>query len=298
MSRTTTGRLRAAITAAAGALLLSSCGASTGDESDPRTIRFAVTDLQGLEELQREFGAFEETFEELTDYDLEFFAVNDRVAAAAALTSEDVDIVFTGPAEYVAIHERTAAEPVVAIRRDNYRSCIYTSADSGVSTLDDLRGSKVAMSDVGSTSGHLGPSQIFVDAGIDPLEELEVATVGDAVHEALKRGDVDAVGIGCHDYEEFMASETESDFPILQEGDELPPDLLMARDGLDEETVDAVSEAFTENFDALLEAILDGKDNTKYTGAELVEVNDQDYDVVRSMYRAIGADDFTEFLGN
>src|SRR5690606_3556031 len=31
-----------------------------------------------------------------------------------------VDVVFTGPAEYVVIHERTGAEPIVAFERDNY----------------------------------------------------------------------------------------------------------------------------------------------------------------------------------
>lgn len=275
---------------------LAACGGSADEEADS-ALRFAVTDLQGLEELQREFGAFEETFEEQSGFELEFFAVNDRTAAAAALDSGDVDIVFTGPAEYVVIHERTDAEPVVAIERDGYRSCIYTSAGSGVSSLADLRGKKVAMSDVGSTSGHLGPSQMLADAGIDPLEEVQVLTVGDSVHQALVRGDVDAVGIGCHDYEEFMAQEDPADFPMIEEGPLLPPDLLIARSGLDEPTVEAVRETFSDNFDALLTAMLDGQDNAKYENATLVQVEDADYDVVRSMYQAIGANDFAEFVG-
>ena len=266
-------------------------------DASPSALRFAVTDLQGLEELQREYGAFEETFEETSGLELDFFAVTDRTAAAAALDTDQVDIVFTGPAEYVVIHERTDAEPVIAIERPGYRSCLYTSADSGITDIDDLKGGKVAMSDVGSTSGHLGPSQIFVEAGIDPMTELEVLPVGNAVHEALKRGDVAAVGIGCHDYEEFMAEEDAADYPIIMEGELLPPDLLLARSGLDDATVETVRNTFTEHFDELLAAMLEGKDNAKYDGAELVQVTDEDYDVVRSMYRSIGADDFTEFVG-
>jgi phosphonate transport system substrate-binding protein len=275
---------------------LAACGAPA-NENDDSTLRFAVTDLQGLEELQREFGAFEKTFEEKSGLDLEFFAVNNRTAAAAALDSGDIDIVLTGPAEYVVIHERTDAQPVVAIRRDGYRSCIYTSADSGVRSLTDLRGKKIAMSDIGSTSGHLGPSQMLVDAGVNPLEEVEVLTVGDAVHQALKRGDVDAVGVGCHDYEEYMAEEVRAEYPVLQEGPLLPPDLLVSRSGLSQETIQTVRSTFSENFDVLLAALLNGKDNAKYEGAALVDVTDSDYDVVRSMYRAIGANDFTEFVG-
>jgi phosphonate transport system substrate-binding protein len=275
---------------------MAACG-SQADANDGSTLRFAVTDLQGMEELQREFGAFETTFEEKSGLKLEFFAVNDRAAAAAALDSGDVDMVLTGPAEYVVIHERTEAQPVIAIRRDGYRSCIYTSAGSGIRSLTDLRGKKIAMSDVGSTSGHLGPSQMLVDAGVDPLNEVEVLTVGDAVHQALKRGDVDAVGIGCHDYEEYMADENRAEYPVLAEGPLLPPDLLVSRSGLSEETIQTVRSTFRENFNEIIAALLNGEDNAKYQNAALVEVTDSDYDVVRSMYRAIGANDFSEFVG-
>lgn len=281
----------------AGTTLLSACG-SADAASEGDTIRFAVTDLEGLEELQREYGAFVEVFEEKSGKDMEFFAVTDRTAAAAALENDEVDIVFTGPAEYIVLHERTNAEPVVALERPGYSSCVYTTADSGITDINDLVGGDVAMSDIGSTSGHLGPSQIFVENDIDPMEELTVHTVGNTVHEALRRGDVDAVGIGCHDYEEYMDSEEDpSEFVLLEQGEVLPPDVIMASDSVDEETVQLVEDTFTENFDELLDAMLEGEDNAKFEGANLVTVEDEDYDVVRSMYEAIGATDFTEFAG-
>lgn len=277
-------------------------GCSAGDAAQPGqppTLRFAVTDLQGLEELQREFGAFKDEFEKQSGMKLDFFAVNNRTAAAAALDADRVDVVFTGPAEYVVIHEKTGAEPIVAIERDGYRSSIYTRADRGITNLEQLRGGTVAMSDVGSTSGHLGPSQMLVDAGVDPTSEVEVLTVGDAVHESLKRGDVDAVGVGYHDYEEFMAAEDDpTQFRLLAEGPVLPPDLLMGREGLDEATVATIKETFTDHFDTLLSAMLEGKDNAKYENAKLVSVTDADYDEVRSMYQAVGVNDFSDFLGD
>ncbi len=273
-------------------------GTPAEDEAQSATLRLAVTDLQGLEELQREFGAFKNEFEQQSGLDVEFFAVNDRTAAAAALQADRVDVVFTGPAEYVVLHERTGAEPIVAIERDGYRSCIYTTSD-GPGDLDALRGTKIAMSDVGSTSGHLGPAQILVDAGLNPVTDLEILTVGDTVHQALKRGDVAAVGIGCHDYEEFMDTEDDpAAFTLLAEGPVLPPDLLMAREGLDPATIETVRTTFVDHFDTLLPAMLEGKDNAKYDNATLVTVSDADYDVVRSMYQAVGVDDFSEFIGN
>ncbi|MGH8998608.1 MAG: PhnD/SsuA/transferrin family substrate-binding protein [Acidimicrobiia bacterium] len=290
--------------------LLTGCGGDDTDEAaatqsgeastEPEEVRLAVTDLQGLEELQREFGAFVDVFEETSGHKLDFFPVTDRTAAAAALDAERVDLVFTGPAEYVVMAARTDAEPVVAIRRPDYHSCIYTTADSGITELADLVGTKVGMSDIGSTSGHLGPSQLLVDGGVDPQEDVEVLTLGDAVHEALKRGDVDAVGVGCHDYEEYIEADgaAPSDYPVLVEGPPLPPDVILAHPELDEDLVARIKATFEDNWDDLLAAMLEGKDNAKYENASLVLVDDSDYDDVRSMYRAIGVDDFTEFVGD
>jgi phosphonate transport system substrate-binding protein len=285
----------AVLTAAAMAV---GCSSESSDTGQPDTVRLAVTDLQGLEELQREFGAFEAEFEKQSGLKVDFFAVNDRTAAAAALQADRVDVVFTGPAEYVVIHEKTGAQPIVAIERDGYHSSIYTKADSGITSPEQLRGKTVAMSDVGSTSGHLGPSQMLVDAGLKPGTDVEVLTVGDTVHESLKRGDVDAVGIGYHDYEEFMAEEADpAQYRVIAEGPILPPDLLMGREGLDEQTVATIRDTFNSHFDVLLPAMLEGKDNAKYENAKLVNVSDKDYDEVRSMYQAVGVNDFSQFLG-
>jgi phosphonate transport system substrate-binding protein len=290
--------LASAVALLSAAAVVAGCGSQSSEQEQAGTVRLAVTDLQGLEELQREYGAFETAFEKHSGLNVEFFAVTDRTAAAAAMAADRLDVVFTGPAEYVVIHERTGAEPIVAIERDGYRSCIYTRADSGFTSLEQLRGQKIAMSDVGSTSGHLGPSQMLKDAGVDPTTDVEVLTVGDAVHQALKRGDVGAVGIGCHDYEEFMAEDDPAQYRVIEEGAVLPPDLLVGREGLDPQTVTTIQTTFREHFDELLSAMLEGKDNAKFANAKLVEVTDQDYDRVRSMYESVGVNDFSNFLGN
>jgi phosphonate transport system substrate-binding protein len=57
-------------------------------------IEFAVIDIEGLEALQQEFGAFEE----ITGLEVTLFPVNSRTAAVEALTAEHVHFVLTGPA--------------------------------------------------------------------------------------------------------------------------------------------------------------------------------------------------------
>ena len=280
------------------AIVTTACGGDDGVAAGAGRVRFIVTELKGVEELQREFHEFERVFEEASGLELELYPVSSRSAAAAALGADRADLVFTGPSEYVVLRERVGASPVVAIARPGYSSCIYTRADSGVTSLAQLEGKRVAMEDVGSTSAHLGPALLLDRAGVDPQGDVEVVLVGDAMHEALKRGDVAAVGAGCHDYDEFVPEGERSQFPVIARGEQLPADVIVARPELDDDTVDRVRTTFEGHWNELREAMLAGEENQKFEGAELVAVpDDSDYDVVRAMFSAIGVEEYGEFIG-
>ena len=74
-------------------------------------IKMAVTDIEGLEALTQEFGAFEAELEAITGLEVELFPVASRTAAVEAMNADQVDFVLTGPAEYVVLKE--LADPVI-----------------------------------------------------------------------------------------------------------------------------------------------------------------------------------------
>jgi len=115
--------------------------------------KLAVTDVEGLERLQTEWGPFKEQLEATTGHTFEFFPVNNRTAAAEALRAKRVDFVITGPAEYVVINKLTNATSVVGLSRPDYFCAIVVMADSPVVRPADLKGKKLAMDDIGSTRG-------------------------------------------------------------------------------------------------------------------------------------------------
>ena len=78
------------------------------------TWTFAVTDVQGMERLQVEWGPFKTALEAATGDTFEFFPVNSRTAAAEALRGETVDFVISGPAEYVVINQARMPEGPLA----------------------------------------------------------------------------------------------------------------------------------------------------------------------------------------
>ena len=64
------------------------------------------------------------------------------------------------------------------------------------------------------------------------------------------------------------------------------------------ETVAKVRDAFTNNTDALWAAVTSTDANRKYVGGKFVpDVKDADYEIIRSMYRAVGIESFNEFAG-
>ncbi|MBE9054338.1 PhnD/SsuA/transferrin family substrate-binding protein [Nostocales cyanobacterium LEGE 11386] len=101
-------------------------------KATPEKLKLAVTDVSGLENLQRDYGAFRTALEEVLSIPVEFFPVENRTGAAPALQSGQVDIVFAGPSEYVILNSRAKAIPLVAIERSNYHSIIVGRADKKI----------------------------------------------------------------------------------------------------------------------------------------------------------------------
>ncbi|RED44880.1 phosphate/phosphite/phosphonate ABC transporter substrate-binding protein [Aestuariispira insulae] len=275
-------------------------------QADSKTIKLAVTDLVGMEELQREFGAFTKTLSDATGYEVEFLPVTNRTAAVEALRFKKVDFVLTGPAEYVVIKKRTDAKIVVGFSRPDYFAVLIARANSPYTLASQLKGQKVAMGSVGSTSKHLGPIQAMADAGLDPLNDVTVINTKIPVAwESLKKGDVAAIGMNHLKFLSLRDKEMENgglqpgDFRVIGRGPDLPNDVLMVGTHVDPQVVDTVRKAFVEKSSDLIQAILQGEDNQKYKGMAFLDtIKDEDYDYVRAMYKTAGYPEYSDFIGN
>ena len=267
------------------------------------TWRLAVTDVEGLERLQTEWGPFKEALEAATGEIFEFHPVASRTAAAEALRGETVDFVISGPAEYIVINTLTEAEPLIGLGRPDYHCAIVVRADSGIAQVSELEGERVAFGDVGSTSNMLCPMQLLADYRLDPVEDIERVHTSRAIaHEALKAGDVAAIGINATSgMEGPRAAETDLPygfFKVLARSGDLPNDMIMAGAHVPQEARDAVRDAVLAQKEAIVDAIVAAdKENEKYRGMDLVAIHDDDYDVVRSMYRTAGYPQFDAFIG-
>ena len=264
-------------------------------------INFAVTELEGLEQLQTEFGAFRDKLNEKTGLNIKFYPVPNRTAAVEAMKNKKIDLVLTGPAEYVIFKSMTDAQTLVGFSRPDYFGDIVVMADGPIQDLKQLKNKKVAMGGVGSTSKHLAPMQMMKDAGLNPLRDIKpFHTTIKVGWEALKRGDVAAFATTNDKLLKLRAKEKQFQpgaFRVIARSRDLPNDIVLHRKGLDKNTVNKIKTALTNHSDEMISAILTGEDNKKYTGMKfLPNTKDSDYDYVRSMYKTIGVNRFNKFM--
>lgn len=268
-------------------------GCTATQVSNPATsdriakIRFGITDGNTLEKLKADYDLFRVALAAALEMEVDFFPLKNQVSAAIALKEGQVDLVLTGPSEYVIARSRTNAVPVVGITRPNYYSIIAVAANSEIKTVADLRGKTIAMSDVGSTSGHLGPTQMLIEAGLDPKTDVKIQMLGDEGSvAALQNGKVDAWGGSTSNYQETLQDK----FPKIAQSSLLPGDVFVAGSSLEPATVEFIRSRMIQHQNKLIPAISARK--SKYRGSTLKVVQDSDYDLIRKAYQAIGQDDF------
>lgn len=263
------------------------------------TIRFAVTDIDGLEELQQNMGPFKDAFEAASGLKVEFFPVSGRTVAVEAMAADQVDFVLTGPAEYVVFNARLDAQPVVVWERPEYYSNLVVLDSSPAQTPADLKGQKISFGEIGSTSQHLGPVTILSAAGLTYGTDYEPVFLNRNVAvEALIAGEIGAVGLNLTHIKSITEKFPDQSFRVIGRGDPLPSDLLLVSSTVSPEVVDLVRQTFVDHGAELLAAVTSTEANAKFIGGGFTtDVNDDDYDLVRNMFANIGVTEFQEFVG-
>ncbi len=83
-----------------------------------------------------------------------------------------VDWITETPGQALGFRERAAAEFLLLSVRDGgemYQTVFFARRDSGIDTLDALRGRTLAFQNLSSTSAYLVPAGLLLDAGLSPI---------------------------------------------------------------------------------------------------------------------------------
>ena len=256
----------------------------------PDRLRFAVTDLRGIVELERDFGVFRQTLAEVLQIPVEFYPVENYLAAAPAFLTNELDLAMAGPSEYLLLRARANSIPIVGVTRPNYYSLIMTRIDSGINSLADLKGKKIAMRTEGSTAGHIVPMKLLLDAGLAPQGDYEIVMLNREGCDALRTGKVDAWTDSYSRYVEYVKEPGLEgvEIQVIAVSENLPPDVFVANPSLGDSWLEELRSHLLNHQDILMPALIASEANRKYQESQMISAQDSDYQVLRDSYYSIG----------
>jgi phosphonate transport system substrate-binding protein len=231
--------------------------------------------------------------------EIEPFVATDYTGIVEALRVHKLDVAFLAPASYVLAKNEADIKVILKSERKGipfYYAAIITRADSGIKSLDDLRGKTFAFGDSLSTTGHVFPRKMLKEKGIDPIRDLKQILYSgghDATVLAVLNGKVDAGAT----YANSPDSKDTAWMRYLKDpadvkriraiafSEPIPADNLVVSNSLDPKIVKRLEDVFVElSRDAKGKKML--RDLYQIDG--FVPATDHDYDSVRKAFTEAG----------
>lgn len=281
--------------------------AEAGDEADAEgdsdTIQVTGVPAEDAAELESKFDLMLDIFEEETGLETEFNNSTDYNAVIEALIAGQADVAVGSPFTYVRAVDQGANVDVLGGRVEEegeeagYVSYALVPEGSDIESLEDVEGQDVCYVEQGSTSGYLYPSAGMIEAGLDPMDDVEPHFPGshDGAVLAMLDGQCEVAFAYDSMVEVLMPGRDEldeSDYEVIWESPVIPGSpIFMNEDTLDEETQEELRDMFGENLinidnlteagycdEATVEGCTLPEDSYEY-----VPVEDEIYDGIREV---------------
>ncbi|WP_188831433.1 phosphate/phosphite/phosphonate ABC transporter substrate-binding protein [Paenibacillus aceti] len=263
----------------------------------PTTLTVQFVPSQNADTLEAKAKPLEKLLSDKVGVPVKVSVSTDYNTIIEAMASKKVDVGFLPPTAYVLAKEKGAAEVILQAQRfgvedetgapttelvDFYKSMIIVKKDSSIQSLADLKGKKIAYQNVTSSAGFVWPAGKLMEAGLDPLKDVEAITVKghDQGVLAVLNGDVDAAAI-FQDARNTVKKDYPSVFEdtrVLTYTENIPNDTISVRSDMSPEWVEKLQNAFIEI----------GKDEEGhkiiseiYTHEGYVKSDDSHFDIVR-----------------
>ena len=274
-------------------LALSAAGPGTALAAD--RLHLVLTPSQKPTDLLTTGEEFARTLTKLTDIPVRVTVASDYAAVIEALRNRTADLAFVHPVGYVLASREAKATIVVRNLwhgKSSFSSRIYVRRESGIKSLEELRGKTIAFIDPASSSGYTYPMVLLIQRGLvknrDPktfFREVVFAGAHDAGMRALLNGHVDALASFDMAREQYLKDPAERERIVyIAETPEIPEAGIAARAGLDPATFAKVRGALLQirapEYGELLRRLyeIDG----------FAPADDRDYDPVRAAVELLG----------
>ena len=174
-------------------------------------LRVTTIPEEAATEQVRKFTPLAGYLEKALGVKVEFTPVNDYPAAVEALVNKKVDLVWFGGFTHVQANLRSGGKIVPLAQREEdtkFQSVFIAKTDSGIKTLQDMKGKQISFGSQSSTSGHLMPRSFLLAANINPEKDFRrIAYSGahDATIASVVSGKVDAAALDITVWKKFVS---------------------------------------------------------------------------------------------
>lgn len=170
-------------------------------EADPAMLKVALLPDENASELIKRNQPLKDYLEGQLGKKIQLIVTTDYSSMIEAMRFERIDVAYFGPLSYILAKSKAEIEPFAAMVEGGkavLRSVVIANEKSGINAIADIRGKKMLFGDQASTSSHLIPKAMLVEAGLFADRDYQQNFVGthDAVAANVAMGNADAGGLG------------------------------------------------------------------------------------------------------
>lgn len=285
----------------AAALLMSVASTTVAvaqDCKNPDVIRFSMIPT---EETTQELSLYQPLVNQIkaaTGKNVEFFLPTSYASVVEAMLGGFVDLGMHGPYSYIIAQGNDPELRVIATYAKHkghfqeegpgYKAVLVARADSGYTSLEDIKGTVVGLTDPASTSGNLLPRVAFTKVIGADLEDYFSRVVYTGGHDlsgvAVIEGQVDVAFVATHRLDNVLDRGIASmeDYVVLWSSPVIPQDPFVVNGRLCPEIIDQIQNAFL--------TLGDSEEGRQYlenvNASKFVAMTDADYDIIRDLKAA------------
>ena len=272
--------------------------AAADECENPETLRFSIIPTEETIQELTLYKPVVDYLAEQTGKGIEFHMPTSYASVIEAMLGGWVDIGVHGPYSYILANEQDPSLQVFATyakkpghlqeEGPGYKGALITRKDSGIDSVEKLKGKVLGLTDPASTSGNLLPRVAFTKVIGMPLEDYFTKVVYTGGHDlstiAVHEGKVDAAFVATHRFDNVVdrGMVALDDFNIIWASPAIPQDPFVYRGKLCDDLKAKIRDTFLS-----IHEVPDAKqflENVKSN--KFVAMSDTDYDIIRDLKKA------------
>ena len=227
------------------------CSTKTETKKEEKVIKMGFVPLKNSEKLVEDLKPISDYLSERLGVKVEAFTASNYIGVVEGLGSGSVDFGIIPPFSSLLAQKQSNAKPILTSKgktgKPGYTAELYVRKDSGIKSLQDVKGKKVAFVDPSSSSGYIYPGAMLVEAGLNLDKDISYQFSGghDKSLQLLLNKDVDVIATfdGVEDRYAKDFPQAKTDIQKLATSDMIPGVMVTTSSKMDKELQEKLEKA-------------------------------------------------------